>query len=593
MTTKNSPDLSHVDAITLEILSNRLLSVAEEMGAVLIRTAYSTNIKERRDCSTAVFDAQGQMVAQAEQIPMHLGSLLGSVEALLRKHPQSDLHPGDMFIANDPYSGGGTHLPDITVVSPVFVDGTLIGFVANIAHHADVGGKVPGSTSGDAVSIFQEGIRLPLIRLCAQGQVLQDVIDLIALNSRTPTEREGDLAAQIAANRVGVRRLAEVVARYGVMQYARNVDALLDYAATMMRASIAKLPSGVYSFTDYLDDDGINIGKPVPIRVTVTVHGDGAEVDFEGSSPQVSGPINVPLNGTLATIFYCFKALVGPEIPSNHGIYRVLKVVAPEGSIVNCRPPAPVGERIDTCQRIADAFFGAMAEAAPERVIAASNSSVTTATFSGIHPSTGRFYVYLETIAGGQGAHAHGDGLSGVQVHMTNTSNLAVEALEREYPLIVERYAFRMDSGGAGRYRGGLGIQRDIRVLHDDVTFSGLADRQVIEPWGIRGGLAGATGRYLLQRRDGSEEVLSSKVSNVRLMMEDVVSIRTPGSGGYGPPLEREPMEVLCDVVEGKVSPDAAFDVYGVVLTSEGTHMYIDQAMTERERSTRRLAIHR
>jgi N-methylhydantoinase B len=589
MTNRSSPGTPEVDAITLEIFSNRLLSVAEEMGAVLIRTAYSTNIKERRDCSTAVFDAKGQMIAQAEQIPMHLGSLLGSVEAVLRKYPEAELHSGDMFIANDPYSGGGTHLPDITVVSPVFADGTLVGFVANIAHHADVGGKVPGSTSGDAVSIFQEGIRLPLIRLCERGTVVQDVIEFIALNSRTPAEREGDLAAQIAANRVGMRRLGEVVGRYGVSTYSRNAGALLDYAATMMRASIAKLPSGTYSFTDYLDDDGITVGQPVPIRVTVSIEGDTATVDFAGSSPQVSGPVNVPMNGTLATVFYCFKALVGPGIPSNHGIYRALRVVAPEGSIVNCKPPAPVGERIDTCQRIADTFFGAMAGAAPQRVIAASNSSVTTATFSGTHPKTGSFYVYLETIAGGQGAHAHGDGLSGVQVHMTNTSNLAVEALEREYPLLVERYAFRIDSGGAGRHRGGLGIQRDICALHNDVTFSGLADRQVIEPWGISEGLAGATGQYLLRRTDGTEEVLSSKVSNVRLMEEDVVSVRTPGSGGYGLPLERDPDAVLRDVAEGKVSLDAAFDVYGVVLTDD--HSGFDREQTEQERTSRRSTV--
>ncbi len=586
MAAKRGSETSQVDAITLEILSNRLLSVAEEMGAVLIRTAYSTNIKERRDCSTAVFDAEGQMIAQAEQIPMHLGSLLGSVEAVLKKYPGADLHPGDVFIANDPYSGGGTHLPDITVVSPVYADETLVGFVANIAHHADVGGKVPGSTSGDAVSIFQEGIRLPLVRLCERGNVIQDVIDFIALNSRTPAEREGDLAAQIAANRVGARRLAEVVTRYGVPTYTHNLGALLDYAATMMRASIAKLPSGAYTFTDYLDDDGIHVGQPVPIKVTVTIEGDAAVVDFAGSSPQVSGPINVPINGTLATIFYCFKALVGPTIPSNHGIYRALRVIAPERSIVNCAAPAPVGERIDTCQRIADAFFGAMAAAAPERVLAASNSSVTTATFSGIHPKTDNFYVYLETVAGGQGAHAHGDGLSGVQVHMTNTSNLAVEALEREYPLLVERYAFRTNSGGAGLYRGGLGIQRDVCALHDNVTFSGLADRQVIEPWGINGGLAGATGQYLLQRVDGSGEVLSSKVSNVRLMAEDVVSVRTPGSGGYGSPLERDPQSVLRDVVEGKVSLDAALDVYGVVLTADRSG--IDKERTRQKREAKR-----
>ena len=571
------------NAAALEILSNRLLSVAEEMGAVLIRTAYSTNIKERRDCSTAVFDAHGQMIAQAELIPMHLGSLLGAVEAVLTKY--SDMQPGDMFITNDPYSGGGTHLPDIAIVAPVFIEDTLVGFTANIAHHADVGGKVPGSTSGDATSIFQEGIRIPLARICTANQLNQDVVDFVLLNSRTPAERDGDLGAQIAANRTGVRRLVSVVSRYGIKTYFKGVAMLIDYAEKLLRANIAKLPSGTYSFTDYLDDDGIHLGVPVPITMTVTIDGDQAIVDFTGSSPQVSGPINVPLNGTLATVFYCFKALVGSDIPSNHGIYRALSVVAPENSIVNCSPPAPVGERIDTCQRIADTFFGAMFAAAPDRVIAASNSSVTTATFSGIHPDTGDFYVYLETIGGGMGAHAQGDGLSGVQVHMTNTSNLAIEALEREYPLLVERYCLIVDSGGAGQYRGGLGIQRDIRALHDGVVFSGLADRQQNPPWGLADGREGATGEYLLQPVDGSSQILSSKVSNVQLRAEDMLSVRTPGAGGYGSPLNREPRQVMRDLIEGKISPRSAVEDYRVVLTDTGA---VDIDKMESQRSGRR-----
>jgi len=557
-----------MDAVTLEIISNRLLSVAEEMGAVLIRTAYSTNIKERRDCSTAVFDAQGQMIAQAELIPMHLGSLLGAVEAVLAKYPA--MQDGDMFVTNDPYSGGGTHLPDITMVSPVFVGERLAGFVANIAHHADVGGKVPGSTSGDATSIFQEGTRIPLVPITLAGQIQQEVIDFVMLNSRTPAEREGDLGAQIAANRTGARRLREVIAQYDLDAYFATVAALLDYAERLMRANIAALPDGRYEFTDYLDDDGIHLGVSVPIQIAVTIAGDQATIDFTGSSKQVSGPINVPLNGTLATLFYCFKALVGSEIPSNHGIYRALNVTAPLGSIVNCTAPAPVGERIDTCQRIADTFFGAMAAAAPERVIAASNSSVTTATFSGIHPRTGVFYVYLETVAGGSGAHANGDGLSGVQVHMTNTSNLPVEALEREYPLLVEHYGFRIDSGGAGKYRGGLGIQRDIRVLHEGVTFSGLADRQRHAPWGIAGGRAGATGRYVLQRADGTAQILSSKASDVPLGPEDIISVQTPGSGGYGDPAERDRSLVLRDLAEAKVSVESAVRDYGIILDPTG-----------------------
>ncbi len=557
-----------VNAITLEILGNRLLSVAEEMGATLIKTAYSTNIKERRDCSTAVFDRLGQMIAQAEHIPMHLGSLLGAVESLLRKYPAVTIQSGDIFMTNDPYSGGGTHLPDITLVSPVFKNQTLVGFVASLAHHADVGGKVPGSTSGDNTSIFQEGIRIPMVKIANRGNVIQDAIDFIMLNSRTPKEREGDLAAQIAANRVGVKRLLEVVSKYGIEKYFLATDALLGYAERLMRAGILKLPDGVYTFEDFMDDDGINIGIPIPIRVSITIREDTALVDFTGSNPQVAGPINIPLNGTLATVFYCFKVLVGPEIPSNQGIYNVLCVFAPEECILNCKSPAAVGERIDTCQRVADVIFGAMAEAAPERVIAASNSSVTTATFSGLKPASGDFYVYLETIAGGQGAHSSGDGLSGVQVHMTNTSNLPIEALELEYPLLVRQYKLRQDSGGAGKYRGGLGIQREIEALVSGTTFSSLADRQKIAPWGLKGGGEGMPGQYILVRKNGQTCRLGSKESGVLLDVGDMVSIQTPGAGGYGDPLEREPERVLTDIVEGKVSSQMARVRYGVVINN-------------------------
>ena len=559
-----------ITPVALEILGNRLLSVSEEMGATLIKTAYSTNIKERRDCSTAVFDSKGQMIAQAEHIPMHLGSLLGAVSSLLQKFSYAEIFPGDMFITNDPYFGGGTHLPDITLVSPVFLKNELVGFVANLAHHADVGGKVPGSTSGDATSIYQEGTRIPMVRVCRDGKLIQDVVDFIMLNSRTPAEREGDLGAQVAANKVGERRLREVVNHYGIKSYNETVSALLDYAEKLMRAGISELKNGEYCFEDFMDDDGITKGKPVPIRANIKINDDSALVNFTGTSPQVDGPINVPLNGTLATVFYCFKALVGANIPSNEGIYRALQVKAPKGCILNCLPPAAVGERIDTCQRVADVIFGAMASAAPERVITASNSSVTTATFSGTNPQTGHFFVYLETIAGGQGAHSSGDGLSGVQVHMTNTSNLPIEALEREYPLLVERYQLRTNSGGAGFYRGGLGIQRDIRTLVDGITFSSLADRQRISPWGLEGGLDGSAGEYLLLRENEIIQKLGSKQSDVYLKKGDVISIRTPGSGGFGNPLQRNPQDVLEDFVEEKISRQAAQDFYKVVIDASG-----------------------
>lgn len=568
--------MSQVDPVTLEILGNRLLSVAEEVGATLIKTAYSTNIKERRDCSAAVFDAGGRMIAQAEHIPMHLGSLLGSVTTLLSRRGPEEIRPGDTYLTNDPYAGGGTHLPDLTMVTPAFVDGVLVGFVTNIAHHSDVGGMVPGSTSGDATSIFQEGVRIPLCRVVRAGELQQETLDFVCINSRTAGEREGDLGAQIAANTVGARRLEDLVARYGVDRFPALTEALLDYAEAMMRAGLQRLPDARSSFTDYLDDDGVHLGEPVPITVSVTIANGEALVDFTGSSPQVAGPINVPLNGTLATVFYAFKALVGPDIPSNDGIYRALRVVAPARSIVNCEAPAPVGERIDTCQRVADAIFGAMAEVAPDRVLAASNSSVTTATFSGERADQEGFFVYLETVAGGSGAHRHGDGLSGVQVHMTNTSNLPIEALEREYPLRVVRYALRCDSGGPGRYRGGLGIEREIEALQDGITFSGLADRQVIAPWGLDGGHEGATGEFLLLTPAGTATRLSSKVSGRALSRGDRIAVRTPGSGGIGDPLHRPVDDVALDVFHGRVSRRAAREVYGVSVDAYGVPGEID-----------------
>lgn len=577
----------NLDPVTVEIVGNLLLSIAEEMGATLIRSAYSSNIKERKDCSTAIFDVNGRMVAQAEHIPMHLGSMLGIIDEIIKKYPIDTLTAGDMFIANDPYAGGGTHLPDITVAAPVFDSGRLIAWVANIAHHSDVGGKVPGSTSGDAVSIFQEGIRIPPIKVIQGGKPIREIIDFILTNCRTPEERKGDLQAQFASNTVGARRVIEAYRKYSD-KLEECMYELQDYAARRLSAGIAKVPSGIYTFTDYMDNDGIN-DEPVKISVKITVDNGFMILDFSDTSPQVSGPINVTFNGLLATVFYSLKALIDPDIPSNAGIYRTFKVIAPKGTIVNAISPAPVGERIDTCQRVVDVIFGAMAKAIPERVIAACNSAVTTATFSGIDPRNEAFFVYLETIAGGSGASKRCDGMSGVQVHMTNTSNLPVEALEIEYPLLVERYTLRPDSGGAGKYRGGLGIQRDIRILNDGVTFSGLADRQKIAPWGLEGAGEGACGAYY-HIRDGVSRRIGSKSSNIELKKGDVISILTPGAGGYGNPLEREPELVKKDVIEGKVSPDKASELYGVILCGSGNGLRIDEQMTtERRRKLKAL----
>lgn len=553
-----------VDAVTVEIVGNLLLSIAEEMGIAVIKSAYSTNIKERRDISTAVFDPEGNMVAQAEHVPMHLGSLLSIIEEVYKKYSYEQIKPGDMFIGNDPYNGGGTHLPDITIVAPVFAGQKLIGWVANLAHHSDVGGKVPGSTSGDAVSIFQEGIKIPISRVCEKDKANEDVLGFIMANSRIPGERYGDLQAQIAANRVGIRRLLDAYSRYDNL-LIDSMHELQDYAERRLRAGISKLPDGDYEFTDYMDDAGVASPDPIPISVKISIRGNSMDLDFAGTHPQVEGPINVTYNGLLATVFYCLKSLIDPGVPSNAGIYRAFNIIVEPGLIINAQNPAPVGERIDTCMRVADVIFGAMAPAAPQRAIAGCNSSCTTAVFSGSDPNDkDHFFVYLETIAGGSGASSHSDGLNGVQVHLTNTSNLPVEALEMEFPLVVVRqYSLIKDSGGAGKFRGGQGICREFEARFDNVTFTGLGDRQIFPPWGLAGGENGARGSYYLTRTDGTIEKLPSKCTEIILNAGDVVSIQTPGAGGYGDPTKRDSQSVLMDVIENKVSKEKAIETYG------------------------------
>lgn len=565
---------NRVDAVTVEIVGNLLLSIEEEMGVALIKSAYSTNIKERRDISTAVFDPEGNMVAQAEHVAMHLGSLLGIIKEVYKKHNIEDIKPGDMFMGNDPYNGGGTHLPDITVAQPVFVEGKLIGWVANLAHHSDVGGKVAGSTSGDAVSIFQEGLKIPLVKLCENDTVNEDIVSFLMANSRIPGERYGDLQAQVASDRVGAKRLAEAYSRYGDL-LVDSMHELQNYAERRLRAGIAALPDGVYEFTDYMDDAGTGHPKPIKIQVKITIEGDRMHLDFAGTDSQVNGPNNVTKNGLSATVFYALKALIDPGIPSNDGIYRAFTVEAEPGTIINAVNPAPVGARIDTCMRVADVIFGALGPAVPDRALAGCNSSCTSAIFSGMDPNDPEhFYVYLETIAGGSGAQKQNDGLSGVQVHMTNTSNLPIEALEMEFPLlVVHKYGLIENSGGAGEYRGGLGIERIFEAMYDNINYTGLGDRQLFKPWGLYGGLEGAGGEYFITRTDGTIERLGSKCTDVPLHKGDIVTVHTPGAGGYGDPKKRKPEAVLSDVIEHKVSIEQAEILYGVkVVKAESSY---------------------
>jgi N-methylhydantoinase B len=523
------------DPLRLDVFKHLFASVAEEMGVVLCRTGYSPNIKERRDYSCALFDAQGNMVAQAAHIPVHLGSMPLSVQASIQA---ISFKAGDVVILNDPYQGG-THLPDITLISPVFIDaeGTerLIGFVANRAHHSDIGGMSPGSMPLSQ-EIFQEGIIIPPVKLMEAGVLNQEVMDLILANVRTAEEREGDLLAQIAANRIGVDRLRNLVSRYGADEINHYMKALLQYAERMTRSLLAEVPDGEYRFRDRMDDDGFG-SDPVEIVVSVKIHEDEASVDFTGTAEQQRGSINAVYAITLSAVHYVFRSLIGLEVPSNSGCLQPIEVIAPLGSLVHAEPPAPVaGGNVETSQRIVDVLLGALSQALPERIPAASQGTMNNLTIGGWDPVRQRNYAYYETIGGGQGAGLEVDGSDAIHSHMTNTMNTPVEALEFSYPFRVRRYEIRDGSGGRGRSNGGDGIRREIELLHD-ATITLLSDRRRYGPYGLFGGDEGKRGRNIL-RKDGVERELPSKFT-LAVPRGVVIRVSTPGGGGYGEPRDR------------------------------------------------------
>src|SRR5438045_3362483 len=546
------------DPILMEVFSNRLLSITEEMGSNLIRASFSTNIKERRDCSVGLFDAAGRLIAQAAHIPLHLGSLLGAVEAVRHDFPLAEMCDGDAFLCNDPYLAAGTHMPDVSVLTPGLVDGEVGFITANIGHHGDVGGRGPGSIAADALSIFEEGIRIPATRIrhgnASGGELDRGMLRLIAENTREPEERRLDLMAQIAANDLGKRRVLELVAQTGFNAVTSAIDDILAYTAQRLRNRIAQLKPGSYIFTTYLDDDGGGNEK-APLTVTVHVESGQLHFDFTGSAPQSKGALNVPESGLKATVFYAVKALLDPGLLPNSGFFEAVRIAAPEGLIVNPRFPAAVGARSITCQRVAGAIFGAFRGLLPpEQVMASSNDVLPAIVFSGRHQRT---YVYLETLGGGAGARLGRDGQDGIQVHVTNTSNLPVEALENEYPLLVEEYELVPGSGGVGRSRGGLGIARQIRVLEDGTVFGCRSDSHLTRAEGVFDGEPGAPGRLICNPGRADEQVLPSKVSRLVLAAGESMRIETPGGGGAGPPTEREPERLAEDIRNGKMpKPD-------------------------------------
>ena len=548
LATVAAPARLPIDPITVEVIGSALSSTTEEMGEALIRASYSTNIKERRDCSTAIFDLRGNTLCQAEHIPMHLGSFLEFIPYIMKRHPTGSIRAGDVFIGNDAYEGGGTHLQDIVLAEPIFVDGRMIAWVVNTAHHADFADR------GHA-HIFQEGLRIPPIRLYRGGELQTDVQELILLNCQVPKERISDLRAQMAANRLGVQRMIALCEKYGTDVVLAAGDALQDYAERKMRAGISAIPDGTYRFADKFETSEI-APMVMDFACEITVRGDEMDLRFE-SPPQVRAGLNVVRTALLSTVYYAVKTVVDPTILPNAGLARPLTVEAPARSVLNCGHPAAVYGRITTGQRVVDLIHGALAQAVPERVVAASNGSCYSATFVGVNAQDGTSWVYLETIGGGSGARATKDGLDGVHVHLTNTSNLPVESLELEYPLTLLRYELVDGSGGPGQFRGGMGLRRVYRA-EADCRVRLIGSRIATAPWGVRGGLEGGSGSFnistgaaALQRGAGD------------LKKGDIVEIITPGAGGYGRPQLRDRAAVARDIVEGRIDPDTARRVYG------------------------------
>jgi N-methylhydantoinase B len=553
-----------LDIVTLEVIHNGLRSIADETYIALKKSAYSTNIKEREDHSACLMDRRGRIVAQAERAQaIHLSSMSGHVCTVLATFGEAGICEGDIFISNDPYEAGGSHLPDVNFALPIFVDGQLVAFSCNIAHHADIGGMTPGSMSADMTEIYQEGLRMPVVRLFRQGQLVNDILNLILLNVRMPEERKGDYLAQVAACRLGERRFRELAIRHPPADIEAAFFEIIERTERRMRRLIQALPSGQYAFEDVMDSDGHGASN-IKIRVTVTIQGDRILFDFAGTDPQVKGNINVPFADTRSMAGLALKGLLDPATPNNQGVIDVVEVAAEPGTLVRPNFPAAVAFRTHTCQRIVDVILGALAPIMPHAVIAAGNGANTTAIFAGTNPRNGQRYLFLETLAGGCGARSFKDGKDGVQLYAANSANMAIEVFENNFPIRIERYEFAQDTGGAGRFRGGLGLRRVYRALASDCLFVGSSDRFTHAPWGLFGGGSGAPGQYIFVDNQGKMTALESKPAPMLLKEGQIIIVQSPGAGGYGAPDERDCQQVARDLRSGKYSADFIKSNYGL-----------------------------
>ena len=570
-----------IDPVRFEVVRNALLAITEEMGATLRRAAYSTNIKTRGDFSCAFFDAELRTIAQAFAQPSHLGSLAHIVPRAIRAYGAGRLAPGDGILINDPYLGG-VHLNDITLITPVFHEETLLGYVANIAHHVDVGGGAPGSI-GVSSEIYQEGLVIPPVRFVKGGQIDPDIFALIRSNFRGTREISGDFRAQTAANRLGAQRIAALVAQHGAATLTRYLDELLRYTERRTRAAFAEFPDGRFEAEMRMDGDGVT-DEPVRLAATVTIESGRVSVDLTGCDAQRKSPTNATSSQTYSGVVYVLKCLIDPDIPVNDGFYRLIDIRSRAGSVVHAQHPAAVAAGWEIAMQLCDLLFRARAPALPDRVVAGTKGCVCNIAFGGVNPASGEYFTYYETIAGGYGATLTTDGMDAVQAHFQNTENAPVEETEANYPVRILRYALIESSEGGGRHRGGLGVRRDYTFPGHAPSFSILSDKARFPPWGLFGGEAARPARYVLNPDTPQARELPSKIT-FQLAPGDVVSVQTPGGGGTQSPLARPAEAVAGDVAQGKISAERARAVYGVVV--DAATLALDAAATAAERAGR------
>jgi N-methylhydantoinase B len=560
--------LAAIDPILLEVLRNRLEAIADEMELTLLKSAASPIVKEGLDASAALFNVLGETIAQAAAIPIHLGALQCAAQRIVRAFPPDGMQEGDAFLLNDPYDGG-THLPDITLAVPVFSEGRAVALACTMCHHQDVGGRTPGSVPTDATELYQEGIIIPPTQLFRGGVLDENLFGLLRRNVRLPDVFTGDLMAQVAAGRLGGLRLRQLFAAHGTAPVLDYIEELLTRAETLTRRQIASIPDGEYAFHDWLDNDGVDLDQRVKIAVTVRVRGSSMTFDFTGSDAQVRGPFNSVPASTLSALYYAVRAISDPSVPNNGGCFRAVEAVLPEGSVVNPRPPAPVSCRTATIKRIADTILGALVRALPGRMPAANSGTLLVMAFGGRDPESDRPFVASELAAGGMGARPDKDGIDVIETDVSNCMNIPVESVEMGFPLRIPRAGLWTDSGGAGQFRGGLGLVKVFEATVADVMVSHRGERFASAPWGLHGGAPGRPAHAFIVRKDGRREALPSKKMIV-LHPGDQLWEYIAGGAGYGDPLEREPGRVLADVLDGKVSRESARDTYGVVLGAHG-----------------------